>query len=293
MASRIAFGTDMGLLGPTALSLYSALKTTPSITHVHLLDISLAPAAIDLLRRISDTFECHFEHHPLGSDSFSRAVEKKRHVPKTALARMYLPRLVEGRVLYMDGDTLVRRDLRPLLATDMEGMPIGAVRDFAVLRRAFRMTRNKPWPERAEVEAIVAPDPVEGYFNSGVLLMDTDAIRCSGDLADSMLAFERAGRYAMVDQDYMNELFHGRVHHLNPAWNSSWGRNALQSRWVRTLIPGASDGKAEKAGILHFHGPHKPWKPFNRAMMKRGLAATLIYKQAMRSFLARYPQAAF
>lgn len=72
-----------------------------------------------------------------------------------------------GRVLYLDVDTLVLIDLRPLLLTSLEGAAIGAVRD----------------PQNPVIGAGIAlPGWTElglprgrDYFNSGVMLLDLPA----------------------------------------------------------------------------------------------------------------------
>ncbi len=283
----------MGLVGPTALSLSSAIQSTPDLAKVDILSVSLDSKATDLLRRIADDRGIAIQFHPLKDDAFGSARHKGRHVPKAALARLFLPHLMEGRVLYIDGDTYVRRDLAEVYGISMDGHLIGGVRDSGSLHALHRISRGKTWSHLEETAKIVAPSPVHSYINSGVLLMDCGAIRNEGSLAEGMLKFERAIGYRTVDQDFINELFRGRIKHLNPAWNSSWGRASLQRSWAKDHGCSGAELKEEKDGIYHFHGPLKPWHSLPRDKWKRSIYAVAIYKAALWSFRRRYPEAIF
>ncbi|MDB6454461.1 glycosyltransferase family 8 protein [Falsirhodobacter sp. 20TX0035] len=294
---RIAYGTDMGLIGPTALSLDSAIRCTPGLSDVDILSVSLDHKATDLLRRIAANGNVSLHIHPMRDEHFESARHKGKHVPKAALARMFLPRLVDGRVLYIDGDTLVRRDLAPVFGTPLNGNLIGAVRDFGCSEALSRIRRGKSWSYKGAtkdaIETVVAPYDADSYINSGVILMDCAAIRDEDGLAETMVQFERAAAFRTVDQDFSNALFKGRIQHLNPAWNASWGRSERHRSWIRQMGHEGPETFREKDGILHFHGPFKPWKALPRNRWKRNPLAVGAYKLALWSFRRRYPDVAF
>ncbi|GHB14410.1 glycosyltransferase family 8 protein [Salinicola rhizosphaerae] len=289
---RIAFGTDMGLLAPTALALDSALRTT-SVSQVDILGVSLTLAAKNILHRIAGEAKTRLVIHELEESSFTGVTYKGGHVPNAALARLYLPHIVDERVLYIDGDTLIQRNLRSAFDISMGGSLIAGVRDFSRLKKECKFQRGRSWSTRSEVEAIVSPSPIESYINSGVLVIDCAAIRREPTLADDMLKFERANKYSLVDQDYINELFKGRILHLNPSWNSSWGRHHLQARWAKELGYSGEEVRRESARILHFHGAEKPWRKMPRERWKRSLRASLAYKVAFYQFKKRFPDLSF
>lgn len=290
--ARIAFGTDMGLLAPTALALDSALRTT-AISQVEILSVSLTAKAESILRLIADKREVPIQFHVMDDSAFAGVSAKGSHVPNAALARLYLPQLVDERILYIDGDTLVRRDLSEVFRMPMNGNLIGGVRDFSSLKKEVKFQSGRSWSAREAVEHIVTPFPVESYINSGVLLIDCAAIRRENDLAEAMLKFDYADKYQLVDQDYINELFKGRILHINPSWNSSWGRQDLQTKWARKLGYTGSEVKQEPAKIIHYHGAEKPWRKMPRERWKRSFRAVLAYKVALRSFQRRFPGLSF
>ena len=134
-----------------------------------------------------------------------------------AYCRILLPRLMDApRVVYLDADTLIFRDLSELFdlklptdkalaaATDSETLTLGE--DSGTLANAMKL-------------------PVDGaYFNSGVMLLDLGRLR-KENFAERALDFLEAqrGRYRFHDQSAINFLLHGRIVELPEHWNrASW-----------------------------------------------------------------------
>lgn len=161
-------------------------------------------------------------------------------------------------VLYLDVDTLVLRDLGPLLRQPLDGAAVAAVRDpqNPIVGTGLAL----PGCERIGV-----PRGRE-YFNSGVLLLDLVACAELG-------IFERARRFLVEypdevrlwDQDAFNVAVDDRWRRLDRCWNT-FAMSAL------TAQPGFFHHTAEPimplaelladeytAAVLHFAGPVKPW----------------------------------
>lgn len=176
--------------------------------------------------------------------------------------RLQIPDVIadELRVLYLDCDTVVRGDLRPLLSMPLSGALLAAVRDpqNPVIGSGVAL------PVRPELGLVAGRD----YFNSGVLLLDVDAARNAG-------LFERAGWFLtrhpelarLWDQDALNFAADDRWLRLDSRWNM-FVFSALEQ------LPGfvhEMDGSRRPldeliaaepaAAVLHFAGPVKPWQP--------------------------------
>jgi len=161
---------------------------------------------------------------------------------ESAYLRLTLPQLFEDtyrRILYLDSDVFVQGgDFAALLDTDMGGHVLAAVRDNIQWRTPHRLPtqfKRFGWP--------TAP-----YFNSGVLLIDTQRFRDRNLLQDS-IAFGRTHKDILIghDQTLLNCLMRGDWHELPPWWN--W-----QYTWASRLTE-AMVG----AHIVHFIGKTKPW----------------------------------
>lgn len=177
--------------------------------------------------------------------------------PLVAWSRIFLPDLLpeEKRVIYCDIDTLACRDLAELYAVDLHGKALGAVLEhYSHPGSHFNERLNIP-PE----------DP--GYFNSGVLLMDLDRFR-ELDLTGRIVRYAAEHHDALTcpDQDALNGALSDEVMPLHPRWNWHDGltRNILRSDPDKKLWRGARPVEAVEAalcpGILHYMGPHKPWR---------------------------------
>ncbi|MFM8981041.1 MAG: glycosyltransferase family 8 protein [Planctomycetia bacterium] len=156
---------------------------------------------------------------------------RNKYVHPISYARLLLPRLlVEPRAIYLDADTVVRKDLTALWQHDLQGAWLGAVPDGG---------EDMPW----QALGLAA----EGdYINSGVLLLDLDAWRRHGlvEACEQFLATSpHLVRY--MDQDVVNAVARGHVAQLGVEWN-----------WMHHH-PGA---RAERdPAVVHYAGKVKPW----------------------------------
>ncbi|WP_417260487.1 glycosyltransferase family 8 protein [Celeribacter sp.] len=220
MSINVAFVTDMGFLTPTLTAVDSPLRHTNSHVVVHFVDHELTKEGLrDLELVIAHHSNANLCMHVLTSDLFAGMERKDPRIALVTLGRMFLPTWVEGRVLYLDGDILVEGDVAPLFDLDMQGKPIGVVRDFMVLY--YLCGKNKPYEY---FSGIMSPRPASDYFKAGVLLIDCNAIRADKELNFSMTDMRAAGAYDYLDQDHLNVLFKGRTLILDGCWNAAWGK---------------------------------------------------------------------
>lgn len=122
----------------------------------------------------------------------------------------------ERRCLYLDGDTIVRRDLAPLWTTDLDGHAAGAALDYFLARCGDAIA---PWRE-------LGLDPDGLHFNSGVMLIDLDiwrdknigvqALQTCLDNPDHLLA---QGKWPQYDQFGLNVVLHRDWLRLDQTWN--------------------------------------------------------------------------
>ena len=145
--------------------------------------------------------------------------------------RILLPQLLDvTRVIYLDCDVLVFRDLSELFGLELPpGKVLAAVPDSETLSLA----------EDSRMVAKAIKLPAEGtYFNCGVMLMNHDELR-------AQLFFERAteflntrrGAYRFWDQSAINFLLHGQIHELPECWNrASWRFDAQQNNELDCVL---------------------------------------------------------
>jgi lipopolysaccharide biosynthesis glycosyltransferase len=164
------------------------------------------------------------------------------HLTAAAYYRLLLPELLPPdchRVIYMDCDIHVGRDLAELWTMDMGDCPMGAVHDPAFA----------DWSR-------VGIDPEEGYFNSGVLLLDVERIRRHGYFAATIEdAVANPEALTWSDQCALNRVFRKRWLRLEPHWNYLHFHLLAD---IRTHGLTAARRIAARS-IVHFNNYNKPW----------------------------------
>lgn len=178
------------------------------------------------------------------------------YYPVLVWFRIMLPELLPDldRVLYVDVDTLVMQDLRPLWSMDLASALLGAV-------------AAPKDPTHLEAAARIELGPDRDYFNSGVLLMNLRQMR-SEDTAGTIFAIGReqarqwsgSMHFRLPDQDALNLACADRWLPLHPKWNCL-GTFFMSPDFdgARGRLPFAE--AVASPGIVHFEGPAiaKPW----------------------------------
>lgn len=128
---------------------------------------------------------------------------------RATYARLYLPELLAGRhsrMLYLDADTLIKKNLAPLSELAFEGRAIAAVPydDPTPLNRSLSREANTP------------------YFNAGVLLVDIDAWNAHG-YTDRITELLQSRSFQFLDQDVLNAVTEGDFVPLAGHWNAQKG----------------------------------------------------------------------
>lgn len=167
------------------------------------------------------------------------------HVNAATYLRLALETLAPAdcrRLIYLDADLIVQRDLCELWAVDLDGAVIGACPDTYCDETAF-------------AEQWALPPRAAGYFNAGVLLIDLAAVRAERLFAKAM-DFVRRERPVFADQDALNWVAWGRWAKLDNCWNVQ--RDMVIPALARSL-PDAKRITVTSPGVIHFTGKDKPW----------------------------------
>jgi len=193
------------------------------------------------------------------------------HVSRATYLRLLmetvLPERVE-RLLYLDADVLVRRDLTVLYDTPLQGTVVLAavdagapVMDAAAALPSYAACKQflisgLPVPNYQDLG--LAPD--RKYFNAGVMLIDVKAWRAR-QIGKRCLALlrEQRGNAQWWDQYAMNVVLDGCWGELDSRWNQgariyaypSWEQSPFDEETFRRL--------RDDPWIVHFSAHIKPW----------------------------------
>lgn len=191
------------------------------------------------------------------------------HISHASYLRIFIPEILpesEEKVLYLDCDIVVRRDIAELWRVPLGDKVLGAARNLFFVRHDD-----------------LAMPAGSSYFNAGVLLMNLKRWREADGTARLVRFIEAHHDHLWAhDQDALNAVFCGDILELAPRWNFQtsmlWSEPAGLdlSYWeFRRLL-------ADPA-IVHYTTPSKPWHFSN----------THPYKSTYYHYLAKTPYSAF
>lgn len=258
---NVAFISDDNYVAHLAVTIISMLENIgrdhrsserPSVD-IYILDAGIAPRSRDLLlRSISgNASQCRLSW----SITFSRVSVPEslnvsggalRYLNRSIFAKLYLPELLPPQVqkiIFLDSDLLVLRDVLDLWFTDVRGAVLAATRDSLpsnVIRSMY--------------PADVTWKPDWKVANTGVMILDIGQLRLKEAHKELI---EIATRYSLpfLEQDAWNLYCRGDWFELDERWNVNMMAHVdasmngqLRSREV-----------LENAFVVHFCGKPKPW----------------------------------
>lgn len=249
---HIAACLDKGYIMPTGVMMYSACVNNQDVDidfHV-LIDESVGEKG---QKDLKDTINMFHGKRVVfyslkGMTTLSFPLVKK-HLTRAAYYRIFLsdilPPAIE-KVLYLDGDIIVRHSLLPLWNTDLTDYAIGAVMDA--------------WDGDIKIYNRLRYQYQKGYFNSGVLLINLKYWRDYNILNEFVEYLNNfLERIICEDQDVMNVVLQDKKLTLPVKYN-------LQTAFLRKVLF-FDYWKYEKEikeaigdpTIVHFAEKAKPW----------------------------------
>lgn len=209
------------------------------------------------------------------------------HLSKETTYRLLIPKLFPQyeKVLYLDSDLLIRRDVAELFDMDLEGAIFGA--SFA---RLFR------WSYVYITEELSLK--AEKYFNCGVLVINNRLLR-ETDISDKGMRMLEEKRYPTQDQDVLNILCQspehaGKVKFMDGRWNVEW--HHLNEEDTDVYIDAAREGSLDYVNdpfIIHYTGAKKPWNHPELELAEyfwQEAKETVFYEEMLRLGIQQYIQ---
>ena len=202
---RIAFICDNKYVMPTGVAIQSIIENKKPATEIEINVIANEVSANNLekLRSITgknvsiNIIEIDNKYKQLGS--------QHEYVSKAALLKFELPKIFNNydKILYLDSDVLVLKDLSQLYETDLGNKYAGVCKDLLA---------TKFYKDPLEIG-------LNTYFNSGVMLLNLDKMRQDKICTKLLWAKEHDRRKKYMDQDAFNIVFNCNVEYLNPKFN--------------------------------------------------------------------------
>lgn len=165
------------------------------------------------------------------------------HATQAVYFRLLIPLVLDrniSRVLYLDSDIIIKRDIRKLWEVEIEEYALAAVAE--------------PLFDRHEQLGISVEN---SYFNSGVMLINLDYWR-KENISQKVLKFiqNNPDKIIFWDQDGLNVFLKDQWLELPPVWNQQTSHFSLPAIEVaeKKILECLND-----PAIIHYSSKFKPW----------------------------------
>ena len=193
----------------------------------------------------------------------------KWHITVETYFRLFIPEIMSDykKVLYLDGDMIIKHDVAELFREDIEGYMLAACRDvdmagvYSSNLVSAENTINKNMKTHIDNE-VGLKNPYD-YFQAGVLLLNLDEMRGAYSTQDFLKIATRQ-KWEYLDQDILNHIAAGKVKFLNPRWNVLYDWEYIRIKNVISKAPFEMykeyTASRNDPFIIHYGGSIKPWQ---------------------------------
>lgn len=254
---NILLSTDNNYTMPTGVLMHSiSINNGPLVSYHILVDEDFSDQNKSALEHIAKTYgnQIYFyvvtramtESLPFGRDN------QPHHVSIATYYRLFITEILPDsvhKVIYLDGDMIVRKSLAELWETDLTDFALGVVHDM---------------DEPVHVSSHRLPYPMEeGYFNAGMLIVNLDYWRDNDCFEQFMLFVEHYSETIRFhDQDVLNCVFYNKKKWLSTTFNFQSGFIYIpeyQRQYNEDLSTEINHVKFDPV-VIHFATKDKPWR---------------------------------
>ncbi len=246
---HIIFASDNNYAMPCMVAMASLLYNTDSKDcDLHILTEGFNERNLTILNRIRERFcEATISLDIIDNNALLKSAITSSRFPIANFFRLLVPQIYDfKKVLYLDCDIIVNRDISPLWNTDITGYVCGMIMDqdcddITLHNRIYSHNHT--------------------YYNAGVMLMNLELWR-KDNIADKVMAFMKDFPQCCLypDQDAINKVVGDQILELSCKYNvqENWFMpkdrwKVHQNKWIKI------EDALLSPVILHYTGHDKPW----------------------------------
>lgn len=227
---------------------YSILENTNSFIEFYILDGGISEKSKRIIKKSLDEFDnFSIEFVDMSSYDLNR-FPNLRHYSVNTFLRFFIPEIFcnAKKIIYLDVDIIVKKDIKDLYDIDLGGYPIAAVLEDFYEYNAKHLKKT------------IYPEYAGGtnYFNAGVLIMDIQKF-IQNNYSNLLInkTIEYMDKLSTADQDVFNIVFENNFKIIDYKYNYMPDYN----KELKNLHPDRADEICNNAYILHYTW-YKPWK---------------------------------
>ena len=248
----IAVCLDKGYVMPTGVMMYSVCVNNQDVDmdfHV-LVDESVTEEDQQDLKDIVNKFSGkRIHYYTIERQCVISFPSKISHITQSTYYRIFLSDILPSnieKVLYLDGDLIVRHSLLPLWHIDIDDYAIGVTKE--VVEEDVTVYNRLRYPQE------------KGYFNAGVLLINLKYWR-DNDVKKDCIRYihDYPDRVLYVDQDVLNAVLQDKKLIIPIKYNIQTGFLKKEPRCDKWNHDSELNIGIKDPIIVHFTESCKPW----------------------------------
>lgn len=222
--------------------------------YIYVLNSNLTNGDIENIKKCADVNRTKIFDVKVPYDMFSNVPITDRY-PREMYFRIFAAKLLPDnldRILYLDPDLVVINSLNEFYNMDLKDMYYAGATHIGKL--------GKPITKLNEVRLNMPPECE--YINSGVLLMNLEALRREQNEEEvSEYIKKNSTRLYLPDQDVINGLYGDKIICVNEKKYNFGERDFIKNKYL-SINGEKIDMKwvVNNACIIHYYGRNKPWK---------------------------------
>lgn len=255
---NIAFITDINYAMGTYVAITTLIKNSSKkyFYNIYIFVVDMDETKSNLFYDLSSShININIINKHKSNEKFLIKKDDGFHVSPAAIVKFELANTLTkvDKLLYLDGDIVVKNDLVNLYKTNLETSYAAVVEDMK--------------PKYLYKPSILIKLNIEShnaYFNSGVMLLNLKRIR-EDNISKKLYNYRENGKNFFMDQDAFNVVFEDKVKYLDPINNFlTTNKNSFSITKINEMYHFDNNYKSysdayKKAKIIHFSSKHKPW----------------------------------
>ena len=244
----IVFSSDNNYINHCAAAITSILLNcdNTSLLRFHILDGGISDSNKRKVINLNKYRDFSVEFYDMTNFDFSNLPLNRSYISISTYYRLFLldvlPKEI-SKVIYLDCDIIVEKDLKELWETDITDYYAAVVEDEGSKLQQQRLKLPKQ----------------NNYFNAGVALFNLDKLREINFKQKCFEYFEANEEIILLqDQDILNGVLNGKCKFLPLCWNTN-GRIYCGNDLAKNYTLTEAENAGYAPGIIHYTDRKKPW----------------------------------
>ena len=249
---QVCFTTDDCYVRYTAVTMASILFNAGDNDrfHFHILSIQLSSKNKSKLKKLKKIRNCGISFYDINESELDifKKINSIPHLVASAYIRLFIPLLLNDydKVIYLDSDLLIQKNLASIANVDIGDYWIGGVEDI----------NHTYWAAQLQLKDTK-------YINTGVLVINCKACR-ENSYYKKMESIVNLNfkKYRIADQDVINDAFYDNITYISNRYNVHWYHHAMYKKGLsKPSDPDDFYAACNEPVVVHFPGIWKPWSP--------------------------------